>query len=64
MAVGEKRMFLSLIRIFSHDFCMVKNSSLLPIPKPNALAIKENCEEKTCECRSYPRMAFLLMEAI
>ena len=36
----------------------------MSIPKFNVLAIKENCEEKTCGCHSYLRMAFLLMEAI
>ena len=49
---------------FFHDFCIAKNTSLLSIPKLNVLAIKENCEEKTCGCHSYLRMAFILMEAI
>ena len=64
MDAEEKRMFLSLIYIFFHDFCIAKYSSLLSIPKLNVLAIKENCEEKTCACHSYLRMAFLLMEDI
>ena len=60
----ERCMILSLIQILFLDFCIAKNSLLLSIPKLNVLAIKENCEEKTCGCHSYLRMAFLLMEAI
>ena len=63
MNAEEKCMFLSLIQILFLDFCKAK-ISLLSIPKLNVLAIKENCEEKTCGCHSYLRMAFLLMEAI
>ena len=64
MNAEERCMFLSLIQILFLDFCIGKNSLLLSIPKLNVLAIKENCEEKTCGCHSYLRMAFLLMEAI
>ena len=63
MNAEEKCMFLSLIQILFLDFCIAKNSLLL-IPKLNVLAIKENCEEKTCGCHSYLRMVLLLMEAI
>ena len=63
MNAEEKCMFLSLIQILFLDFCKAKNSSL-SIPKLNVLAIKENCEEKTCGCHSYLRMVLLLMEAI
>ena len=63
MNAEEKCMFLSLIQILFLDFCIAKNS-LLSIPKLNVLAIKENCEEKTCGCHSYLRMVLLLMEAI
>ena len=60
----ERCMFLSLIQILFLDFCIAKNSLLLSIPKLNVLAIKENCEEKTCGCHSYLRMVLFLMEAI
>ena len=64
MNAEEKCMFLSLIQILSLNFCIAKNSLLLSIPKLNILAIKENCEEKTCGCHSYLRMVLLLLEAI
>ena len=64
MEAEEKRMVLSLTRIFFDAFCIAKNSSLLSIPKPNVLVIKENCEGKTCRCHSYLRMAFSLIGAI
>ena len=53
MDAGEKLIFLSSIRIFFHEFCIVKNSSGLSIPKLNVPAIKENCKEKTCGSHSY-----------
>ena len=59
MDAGEKLMFLSLIRIFFHDFCIAKNSSLLSIPKLNVPTITENCKEKACGSHSYLRTPFL-----
>ena len=59
MDAGEKLIFLSLIRIFFHDFCIAKNSSLLSIHKLNAPAIKENFKEKTCGSHSHLRTPFL-----
>ena len=47
MDAEEKLMFLPLIRIFFHDFCIAKNSSLMSIPNHSVLAIKEDCKEKS-----------------
>ena len=55
----EKLIFLSLITIFFHDFCIAKNGSLLSIPKLNVPAIKEDFKEKTCGSHSHLRMPFL-----
>ena len=49
---------------FVRDFCIAKYSSLLSIPKLNVLAVKENCDEKTCGSHLFLRMLVLLVEAI
>ena len=55
MDSAAKLIFLSLIRIFFHDFC---------IAKLNVQAVKENCKEKTCGSHSYLRTPFLRLAVI